>query len=181
MSAENRDSRREALARERERLTPVLGPEAAKRLRTFDDGGLYIDSTVSAALGAWFIDSLVVNGTAVALGVTYLLASGDPDSAVGAVVITLALLVVLPLVYGWCYGDGRALGARVAGTRSVRKSDGGRIGLAKAGWAMLIRTLLLPFVFWVALGGETDIGEVRVSVDEAATRRLRESGIPTSI
>lgn len=181
MSAEGAVARREALARARERLAPVLGPDAARRLRAFGDGGLYVDSTVAAALGAWIVDSLIVNGTAVALGVTYALASGDPDSAVGAVLITLALLVVLPLVYGWCYGDGRALGARLAGTRSVRKADGARIGLAKAGWAMLIRTLLLPFVFWVALGEETDIGEVRVSIDEAATRRLRESGVQATL
>lgn len=167
-----------ALAELRQRLEPVLGKSVAPRVRAFRNGDLYVDSTVGAALWSWFVDSLLVNGTAVGLGVAYFLSSPG-DRGTIAVVITAAMMIVLPLLYGWCYADGRALGARLAGTRSVRVADGGRIGVGKAGWAMLIRTLLLPFIFWVALGEVTDIGEVRVSIDESATRRLREMGITT--
>lgn len=168
-----------ALAELRNRLEPVLGKSVSSRVKAFRNGDLYVDSTVGAALWSWFVDSLLVNGVAVGLGVTYFVSSSAVDRGTVAVVIAAVLMIVLPLLYGWCYADGRALGARLAGTRSVRVADGGRIGVGKAGWAMLIRTLLLPFIFWVALGEVTDIGEVRVSIDESATRRLREMGITT--
>jgi len=174
------ENRASALAALRQRLEPALGKSASQRVKAFRNGGLYVDSTVGAALWSWFVDSVLVNGTAVGVGVLYFVSSSAGDRGTGAVVITVALMIVLPLLYGWCYADGRALGARLAGTRSVRVADGRRIGPWKAGWAMLVRTLLLPFIFWVALGEVTDIGEVRVSIDESATRRLRETGI-TSI
>jgi hypothetical protein len=172
--AQGRDS---PLSEVRQRLEPVLGPSAARRARAFRNGDLYVDSTIGAALGAWFVDSLIVNGSAIGLGMLYFTLSSAYDKSVGALLIAVVMMIVLPFVYGWCYADGRAAGAMLAGTRSVRLADGGRIGLAKAGWAMLIRTLLLPFIFWVALGEGAEPGEVRVSIDEAATRRLRDSGV----
>jgi len=162
-------------------LEPVLGESAAQRVRAFRNGDLYVDSTVGAAVGAWFVDSLIVNGTAVGVGAIYYALSSAADRGISAIAITLALMVVLPFLYGWCYADGRAVGATLAGTRAVRVRDGGRLGRRQAGWAMLIRTLLLPFIFWVALGEVTEVGvgEVRVSIDEAATRRLHETGVTT--
>lgn len=166
--------RRAALAELRGRLGPVLGTDAAKRLRAFEDGMLYVDSTMSGALFAWLIDSVLLYGVAVAVAILYSARSIDPDRAVGAVIIALALIVVLPLVYGWAFRSGRALGGVLTGTQVVRMKDGSRIGPAKAGWAMLIRTVFLPFLFWAMIDG---VGQVRVSIDREATARLRATGI----
>jgi hypothetical protein len=78
-------------------------------------------------------------------------------------------------LYGWFYGNGRGVGALLTDTRLVRARDGSRVGLAKAGWAMLIRTLLIPLALLGALGGggSVDAGGVRVSIDVPATARLR--------
>ncbi|MET9315381.1 hypothetical protein ABZX12_26505 [Kribbella sp. NPDC003505] len=94
-----------------------------------------------------------MNGTAIALGALYYVRATDPNKGAGAGVIAIALIVVLPLLYGWLYADGRGIGALLTGTRLVRVKDGSRVGLAKAGWAMLIRTLLMPLAFWAAVGG----------------------------
>lgn len=65
-------------------------------------------------------------------------------------------------------------GTLATGTRLVRVKDGSRVGLAKAGWAMLIRTLLMPLLFLAAIGGSADgPGVVRVSIDSKATERLK--------
>ncbi|MGN8027625.1 hypothetical protein [Microbacterium sp. 22242] len=167
---------RSALARLRVQLAPLLGDAPAKRLKAHADGSLYVEATVSAAVLAWLIDTVLVDGAAIGLGVLTAARSSDPYAPAGGAVVALLLLVILPLLYGWCYRDGRALGALLAGTRLVRMSDGGRIGLPKAGWAMLIRTLFLPFIFWAALEGTGDVGQVRTSIDENATIRLRNAG-----
>ncbi|MFB7843762.1 RDD family protein [Microbacterium sp. NPDC056052] len=166
--------RRAALADVRARLASELGTAEAKRVRAFEDGTLYVDSTMSGALLAWLVDSVLLYAVAVAVAIGYGTTSDDPDRAVGAVIIGLALIVVLPFVYGWAFRNGRALGGLLTGTQVVRMKDGSPVGLAKAGWAMLIRTVFLPFLFWAAIDG---IGQVRVSIDSAATARLRRSGI----
>ncbi|NIK62502.1 RDD family protein [Kribbella shirazensis] len=159
----------------REQLKPMLGESVTKRVKAYKDGTLYVESTMSAALGAWLVDSVLVNGTAIALGVLYYAGSTDPNKAAGSFVIALSLFVVLPLLYGWFYGNGRGVGALLTDTRLVRARDGSRVGLAKAGWAMLIRTLLIPLALLGALGGggSVDAGGVRVSIDVPATARLR--------
>lgn len=165
---------RARLADMRETVAPAVGgADVAKRLRAFEDGALYIDSTSGAAFTAWLIDAVLVNGTAVALAVLYGTRSTDPYAGAGAGVRAIALLIVLPLCYGWAYRNGRALGGLLTATRLVRMKDGSRIGLAKAGWAMLIRTLLMPIAFWAALDG---LSQVRVSIDDPATQRLRAAG-----
>ncbi|GAB6859424.1 RDD family protein [Microbacterium xylanilyticum] len=165
---------RAGLAQLRGRVGPAVGgADVAKRLRAFEDGTLYIDSTSSAAFVAWLVDAVLVNGMAIGLAVLYGMRSTDPYAAAGAGVIALALLVLLPLCYGWAYRNGRALGGLLTGTRLVRMKDGSRIGFAKAGWAMLIRTLLMPIAFWATLDG---LSQVRVSIDDAATQRLRAAG-----
>ena len=165
------------LAQVRAQVVPLLGARTAKRVRAHTDGSLYVEASVGAALLAWLVDVVLVNTTAVFLGVLYYLRSDDPNKAGGAVVITLALLVLLPFLYGCCYSNGRALGALLTHTRLVRIADGSRIGFAKAGWAMLIRTLFLPFLFWVVIDGASDISEVRCSIDDPATQRLRQAGV----
>lgn len=166
--------RRAALAEARAQLAPALGPEAARRVRAFENGALYVDSTMSGALLAWLVDSVLLYGAAVTAAILYGTGASDPDRAVGAVVIGLALIVVLPFVYGWAFRNGRALGGVMTGTQVVRMKDGTPVGFAKAGWAMLVRTVFLPFLFWAAIDG---VGQVRVSIDRTATARLHDSGI----
>lgn len=166
--------RRAALADVRAGLASELGTAVAKRVRAFEDGTLYVDSTMSGAFLAWLVDSVLLYAVAVAVAIIYGTASDDPDRAVGAVVIGLALIVVLPFGYGCAFRDGRALGGLLTGTQVVRMRDGSPVGLAKAGWAMLIRAVFLPFLFWAAIDG---VGQVRVSIDRAATARLRRGRI----
>ncbi|WP_427891788.1 hypothetical protein ACQHIV_04085 [Kribbella sp. GL6] len=172
MTAPRVVDRREALAHVRAQAAPLLGQATAKRVRAYTDGGLYVSSTGWAAFWAWLVDSVLVNGSAVALGVAYGVRAGDPNKGF---YVAVALLVVLPLLYGWFYANGRGVGAMLAGTRLVRMRDGSRIGLVKAGWAMLIRTLLWAFVIWCAFDGAM-FDQVRESIDESATKQLRNAG-----
>src|SRR3954447_24063365 len=93
-----------------EQLKPLLGTSAASRVKAYRDGTLYVEATLSSAFMAWLIDCVLVNGTALALGVLYYVGSTDPNKHAGAGVITLSLFVLLPLLYGWFYGNGRGLG-----------------------------------------------------------------------
>ncbi|BBH68355.1 hypothetical protein ACTI_50400 [Actinoplanes sp. OR16] len=169
----------------REVAEPVLGRRAAKRIAAFENGELYVEAGLPARTLAWFADFLVF-AAGVVVGVVLIGgATVSADLSTTAVsVLALALLVVVPLLYGLCYRNGRALGAVLTGTRLVRLSDGGRIG-AKASWAMLLRTVLMPLLLIVVIvsafdGGFTgpDGSTVRTSIDRAATRRLRTLDIP---
>lgn len=165
-----------ALDRVRAQVAPSLGEELALRLRTFRDGGLYIDAPWGRAFLAWLIDVALVVACAVSAGVAASTTPG-PNAAEGAVGVIVILLVVLPLLYGWFFQDGRALGGLLTGTRLVRIADGSRIGFWKAGWAMLIRTLFVPVLVWsmLQLAGAS-FSTVRTSIDDVATRRLRDAG-----
>jgi hypothetical protein len=174
MSVDNEHDRLAAVKHVRDQLKPDLGMSGANRVKAYKNGMLYVEATLSSAFAAWLIDSVLVNGTAIALGVLYYVRSADPNKGAGAGVIAIGLLIVLPLLYGWFYGNGRGVGALLTKTRLVRVQDGSRLGLGKAGWAMLIRTLLLPLAFLAAIGGSTSgPGEVRVSIDVKATDQLQ--------
>jgi hypothetical protein len=139
---------------------------------------------VGAQFLAWLIDFTVyVLGFAagfVALAlVDRAIVLSDDTVAVAA----LSLLLVLPLLYGLCYGNGRALGGVLTGTQLVRSRDGGRIG-AKACWVMLGRTLFMPGLVVALLstafatGSAGSAGSLaRVSIDRAATRQLHAAGL----
>lgn len=166
--------RLDAVQQVRDQLKPVLGPSVASRVKAYKDGTLFVEATLSSAFLAWLVDSILVNGTAVGLGALYYVRSTDPNKNAGAGVIALTLLFVLPLLYGWFYANGRGVGALLTGTQLVRLKDGSRVGLAKAGWAMLIRTLLLPLAFVAAIGGSADgSGAVRITIDVEGTDQLR--------
>ncbi|GIF84619.1 RDD family protein [Catellatospora bangladeshensis] len=163
----------------------VLGRRAAQRLAAFDDGGLYIRAGEWRRFLAWLIDFVVyLLGVAVGIVAVSLVrvTSGLSDEAV--TVCALALLVVVPVLYGLFFSGGRALGGVLTGTQLVRVKDGGRIGL-KACWAMLIRTLFMPLLLLVVIagafegtGGQGPAGSpARASIDRAATRRLHAAGI----
>ncbi|MEV0676093.1 hypothetical protein AB0I60_06160 [Actinosynnema sp. NPDC050436] len=179
MSTDERGARPRPLHLARARASAVLGEGPAARVRAFGDGTLYVEATWGAVFVAWLVDFLLVTGLAIAAGAAYY-TSAPPtaDPAVGAGLLTLALLVVLPLLYGWFYGDGRGLGALLSGTRLVRIKDGSRVGLAKAGWAMLLRTLGFVVIGLIALSGDSlDATQVRVSIDVEETARLRAAGL----
>ncbi len=163
----------------------VLGVRGAKRVEAHGDGTLYVRAGAAAQLLAWLIDTTVC---LLGFGVGFV-ALALVDRAVvlsdGTVaVVALSWLLVVPLLYGLCYGNGRALGAVLTGTQLVRVRDGGRIG-AKACWAMLVRTLLLPVLFFVVLlptafttGSFGTAGSLaRISIDRAATGQLHAAGI----
>jgi hypothetical protein len=174
MGMKYEQDRLDAVQQVRDQLKPVLGASVASRVKAYKDGTLFVEATLSSALAAWFVDSVLVNGTAVGLGVLYYVRSTDPNKGAGTGVIALTLLFVLPLLYGWFYGNGRGVGALLTGTQLVRVKDGSRVGLAKAGWAMLIRTLLMPLAFLAAIGGSSDgSGGVRISIDVEGTDQLR--------
>lgn len=148
---------------------------AAGKIETFGDGTPYVPAGDLRSFFAWLIDFVVyVFGFAVGF---VALAVVDLNRDLDANVITisaLSLLVVVPVLYGLFYTNGRALGAVCTGTRLVRHRDGSRIG-AKGPWAMLVRTFLLPLLIAaVVIGGVGPSGtQVRVNINVARTRELR--------
>jgi hypothetical protein len=164
------------------RAEQVLGPQTATRLATFGDGGLYVEAGGWARFLAWLVD-FVVFVLGVGVGFVVLAVVGlttDLDNGVLTLGL-IAVLILVPLLYGTCYRNGRALGAVLTGTRLVRVADGGRIG-RKAPWAMLVRILMPLLVIGAivgALGGGGNVADpmARVSVDARATRQLRDAGI----
>ncbi|WP_240691245.1 RDD family protein [Amycolatopsis nivea] len=167
----------DVMARLRAQAEPVLGKGAAARIRAFENGDLYIEARTASTLWAWLVDFLLVTGLSAAAAVAYYFKSNAFDAAVGASVIGVAGLIVVPLLYGWFYGNGRGLGALFNGIRLVRLRDGGRIGLGKAGWAMLIRTLGFVVIALGVLNGDTTVGSgVRTHLDIRETERLRAAG-----
>ncbi|WP_370934449.1 hypothetical protein [Amycolatopsis sp. cg13] len=167
----------DVMARLRTQAEPVLGKGAAARIRAFENGDLYVEARTASTIWAWLVDFLLVTGLSVAAAVAYYFKSYSVDAAVGASVIGIAGLFVLPLLYGWFYGNGRGLGALCNGIRLVRLRDGGRIGLWKAGWAMLIRTLGFVIIALGVLNGDVTVTNgVRTSIDVRETDRLRAAG-----
>ena len=160
----------------KQHVEQAFGPQVANRLDTFKDGTFFIRAGGWAAALAWLVD-FVTYLLAVAAGfVALVVAVPDPSGNV-MVLSVFGLLFGMPLVLGLCYGNGRALGAVLTGTRLVRNKNGRRIG-AKGSWAMLVRTILFPALLAaVVAGGGLAPGDlVRISIDEDATRRLHAAG-----
>lgn len=146
---------------------------AASKVKAFGDGTRYVEAGGWARAFAWLIDAVVVLfGFLAGVGA---LAAADNAMQIGDSAVTIGVFVLafgVPLLYGLCYTNGRALGALMTGTRLVRVRDGGQIG-AKGPWAMVIRTVLLPLlVIAVIVGGTVDGSLVRTSIDIARTRDL---------
>lgn len=160
----------------KQRVTSALGARAASRLDMFGDGTLYVSAGSVARLLSWFVDFLVY-----ALGVCggfVALVAAKPDIPDGdAALALLGLLGGVPLLYGLCFVNGRALGGLLTGTRLVRLRNGRRIGWG-ACWAMLVRTLLFPVLLLVTVtSGSIGPGTLsRISIDDAETRRLWAAG-----
>ncbi|TWD81372.1 RDD family protein [Kribbella amoyensis] len=157
----------------------VLGPDLAKRVEPLRNGRRYVRPGSWTTAFAWLVDFAVyVVVLFVGIG---LLAARDSQSPLGSDVVGLgviALVLVVPLLYGMFYGNGRALGGLLTGTRLVRLKDGGRLG-ASAPWAMLVRVLLMPFLLVAILVGSFSGGTGsppgslrRSSIDIEASNRL---------
>ncbi|THV30000.1 hypothetical protein [Glycomyces paridis] len=144
--------------------------------KTFADGTPYIEAGGWRLFFSWLVD-FVVYLLGVAFGFVVFAGVGTAVAVSESVVVigTLALFIVVPLLYGLLLVRARSLGAVVTGTRLVRTRDGGRVG-AKGPWAMLVRTLLLPLLLIALIvgGGYADGTLKRVSIDPVRTRRVRE-------
>ncbi|GHH49368.1 RDD family protein [Lentzea cavernae] len=162
----------------KQHVEQAFGPRLAKRLDTFEDGTLYITAGELVRLLAWFVDFVVYLLLAGAGFVAFAFADREFGFSEGTVVfLMLGLLAGAPVLYGLFFGNGRAVGAALTGTRLVRLSDGGRIGFA-ACWAMLVRTLLFPLLLVAFVYSGVGPGSLsRVSIDDEATRRLHEAGL----
>lgn len=160
----------------RQHVERAFGPKVAKRLDTFKDGTFYITAGDLARLLSWLVDFGVFVLCA-AVGLVALVVAA-PDASGSVVGLTaLGLLFGVPVLYGLCYGNGRALGAVLTGTRLVRFKNGHRLG-AGACWAMLVRTVLCPpILLAISLGQMPSVGSARrISIDDAATRQLHAAG-----
>ncbi|MGW4111367.1 RDD family protein [Actinosynnema sp. NPDC004786] len=160
----------------------VLGARAAARVQAFPDGGLHVRAGEARRFLAWLADfavfALATGVGLVALGVPYGRGAFDRSTLT---LLALAVLIAVPLLYGLCYRNGRALGGVLTGTRLVRIADGGRIG-AKGPWAMTVRTTLLPLLLLGVVIGSLAAGSplgspARTSVDHRATARLHAAGL----
>lgn len=161
----------------KEHVGQAFGPRIASRLDTFDDGTLYITAAVLPRLLAWLVDFVAYFLIAFTGFVVFVLAFRDSGTSDNVTTLTmLGMLIGAPIFYGLFFGNGRALGAVLTGTRLVRVHDGGRIGFA-ACWAMLVRTLLFPLLLAAFVAAGAAVGSLsRISIDDAATRRLHEAG-----
>ncbi|MFC0100920.1 hypothetical protein ACFFKH_25810 [Micromonospora marina] len=162
----------------------VLGARRAKRIAVFGNGALYVKADTMTQVMSWLID-FVVCLFAVAVGVVALSVVDRAVTLSGGALAGAALswFVLVPVLYGLCYGNGRALGGVLTGTQLVCVKDGSRIGV-KACWAMLVRTLFMPVLFVVLMVSAFSTGSsgtpgslVRTGIDPDATRRLNAAGI----
>ncbi|MFG2061479.1 RDD family protein [Micromonospora sp. NPDC048871] len=157
------------------------GPGTSRRVATFTDGTPYLRAGLVGQVLAWLIDAVVcLFGVGVCVVALALLHDGGQGLSIDAVaVLALAACFVVPMLYGLCYRNGRALGGVLTGTRLVRVADGGRLGLTGC-WAMVVRTVFLPILLAiVVLSAATGLGMAgsRTSIDRAATRQLRDAGL----
>lgn len=160
----------------KQHVEQAFGPKVAKRLDTFKDGTFYVTAGDWARLFAWLVDFVLFALLAlIGLGV---LAVAFPDVSGDVAALTmLGLLFGVPILYGLCYGNGRALGAVLTGTRLVRHKNGQRIG-AKACWAMLVRTVLFPpLLIGMVFENAVNLATLaRISIDDKATKQLHAAG-----
>ena len=154
----------------------ALGPKIAKRLDTFKDGTFYVTAGAWAGLMSWLVDFVVYLLCAGGGFVAFVVANREVSDNVAALTM-LGLLVGAPVLYGLFFGNGRALGGVLTGTRLVRVKTGHRIGAA-ACWAMLVRTVLFPLflVAMIATGTNGPGSLRRISIDDDATRQLHAAG-----
>ncbi|GAB1509079.1 RDD family protein [Actinophytocola sp. KF-1] len=128
----------------------------------FADGTPFARAGDGRRFAAWLIDFVVfVLLYAVAFVALALVDRARPLDDDVVTVIALALLFVVPLLYGLFFAGGRALGGVLTGTRLVRARDGRRPGW-QGPWVMLVRTILLPLlIVAVVVSNASPAGELK--------------------
>lgn len=146
------------------------------RRTTLENGTVVVEARWRAIAGAWLLDCLVLSAPAGAASGAVVAGTSDAGAAVA---VWLVVWPVAAMLYGFATAHRRSLGQLAAGTRTVRHTDGTVPGFWRAGWVMVVRTVLLPPALVVSVvgiftGGGDLGGETRhLSVDTRATEALR--------
>lgn len=157
-----------------EAVTEVPAAEEAtapeRQFVTLGDGRTVAPARDREVLLAWGIDAGVV--FAATFAVYLALSAAFPDPFTYARELNaLAAWPAVALLYGLTPSYRRSLGQRIIGTRTLRIDNGAIPGFWRAGWMMVLRVILLPFVFvYSMLGGPTfGVKDRHISVDTLAT------------
>ena len=144
------------------------------RIKTLGNGRLVLKAKDRRIFGAWLLDwSLLL----VLSAATYFaMINGDP---LKAILTALAVWPAGAFIYGLACSYRRSIGQAVAGTRTVRMDNGQVPGFWRSGWVMLVRMVVIPFVFTAialsALAGSTTSGDYKdrhMSIDDKETTAL---------
>lgn len=137
---------------------------------TLGDGRTVAPARDREVLLAWGIDAAIVLGSTLAIYVILAAAFPDPFSYAREL-NALAAWPAVAFLYGLTASYRRSLGQHIIGTRTLRIDNGAVPGFWRAGWMMVLRVILLPFVFaYSLLGGKTfGIKDRHISVDALAT------------
>lgn len=144
------------------------------RLKTLGNGRLVVKAGSHRVFGAWFLDWSILF---IASIVTYFaLIEYDP---LKAILIAAAVWPAGAFLYGLACCYRRSIGQAAAGTRTLRLDNGEVPGFWRSGWVMLVRMVLIPFVFAFfllsVLSGSPGFGDANdrhLSIDDRATAAL---------
>lgn len=115
----------------------------------FKDGRPFIEATSGQRTGKYALDVLVVLGLFMVLFFVLALmtAAAGVSRDAGAAIAFGGGYALSALGYGFVSGFSRTLGAKAAGVRNLRYSDGKPMGPFQSAWRMLALALLWPFIF----------------------------------
>lgn len=160
-------------------MTTPQAQAGEKNLFHLHNGDVVVEAGFRKLLVAWLVDTVVAWVVIAALVLGAIAATG-PDALGGAILVFLPAGVFL---YGMATGHRRSVGQKLVGTRTVRCADGSVPGFWRAGWVMVVRLVLVPFLLLFTLvallggdAGDVDGTQRHVSVDVRATERLRAQG-----
>lgn len=149
-----------------EAAAAVTGPH----LITLGDSKIVAPARDKEVLIAWGIDALLV--FLVTAGIYVLISVTMPEPfSFAREMNALAAWPLVALVYGFATSYRRSFGQRIAGTRTLRIDNGGRLGFWRSGWMMVLRVMILPAAFLFCLCGGSTFGikDRHVSIDALAT------------
>lgn len=149
-------------------VNETTGP--LRQLVTLGDGRVVAPARDREVFTAWAIDAGIVFASTFALYLALAAAFPDPFSFAREL-NALAAWPAVAFIYGLTACYRRSLGQHIVGTRTLRIDNGAVPGFWRAGWMMVLRVILLPFVFaYSMLGGPTfGIKDRHISIDALAT------------
>ncbi|MBG0739018.1 hypothetical protein IV500_06335 [Paeniglutamicibacter antarcticus] len=146
-----------------------LAPADAQ-LITLGDGRIVAPARDREVLLAWGLDVVLVVLTAMGfyLFLSFTMPAPFPYARE---LFALAGWPAAALVYGFATAYHRSLGQLASGTRTLRISTGGRMGIFRSGWMMVLRVMILPVVFIYSLCGGSTFGikDRHISIDALVT------------